>query len=361
MPRLEDIMDRGPVAPSRHRGQKRPVRSKKAPPPQDRLSQRTLVWRRIKRSLRPGLWILGVGAVLIVGGELIRTLPSISHLHKPHLATVMTPMAPAATPAPPPVIHPGLLAEAMAGLGFRINKIEIHGASSTSPGAVMAAIGVHDGDPTFGFSLKAMQQRLDALGAVQSVVIERLLPGTLVVTITERDIYAIWQTIQNGRPVFQVIDKKGDVIAGQDAALAKRREPSLLLLSGAGAPEQASILIPELKALPSVFSHVAAAERVDDLRWNLILKNHTVVKLPAEHEQTALTELAALQSSMQLLDRPVESIDLRQPGRLVVHPYVTAPAAKDEHRNDHRDARRDEHRDGRRDKRNHDDSRQERE
>lgn len=363
MPRLDDMMDRRAVTPSGHRGPKRSTRSKKTPPPQDRLSQRTLLWRRIKRSIRPGLWILGVGAVLVVGAELIRTLPSVSILHKTSSATTSAPIAPAAssTPAPAfvPDIHPGLLAEAMAGLGFRIDKIEINGASSITPGAVMAAMGIRDGDPTFGFSLKAMQQRLETLGAVQSVVIERLLPGTLVVNITERDVYAIWQTIQNGHPVFQIIDKEGNAIAGQDAALAKRREPSLLLLSGAGAPQQASTLIPELKALPTVFSHVAAAERVDDLRWNLILKNHTVVKLPPEHEQTALNELAGLQGSMQLLDRPVESIDLRQPGRLVVHPYVTAPTSKDEHKNDHRDARRDDRRD--KHSHSHDDSRQERE
>jgi hypothetical protein len=30
---------------------------------------------------------------------------------------------------------------------------------------------------------------------------------------------------------------------------------------------------------------------------------------------------------MALLDRPVESIDLRQPGRLVVHPYPQPPPA----------------------------------
>ena len=328
MPRL-DAMERPPLVPPRPRGGKRVTRGKKAPPPQDRLSQRTLLWRRIKRSFRPGLWVLGAGAVLVLGGELIRSLP---HESAPPRQVVAAAMAPAAPVVPAtPVIQPSLLAEALAGLGFRIEQIEIQGTSTTSPALVAAAMGVKDGDPTFGFSLKAMQQRILALGPVQSVVIERLLPGTLVVNVTERDVYAIWQTIQNGHPVFQIIDKKGDVIAGQDAAEAKRREPSLMLLSGAGAPQQASTLIPELKAVPTVFSHVVAAERIDELRWNLVLKDHTVVKLPAVNEQDALDELAALQASMQLLDRPVEAIDLRQPGRLVVQPYVVAPPSKDDH------------------------------
>lgn len=343
MPRLDTIEDRPEVAPKR-RSPSRSVKSKKPAPTRDRLSQRTLLWRRVKRSMRPGLWLLGVGAVLVVGAELVRSLPSAPpSAHKPLIPMAIPSQASklasgtASKTGSMPVLQPGLLSNALAGLGFRLDKIEVSGTSTTTPGAVIAAMGLKEGDPIFGFSLKAAQQRIEGLGPVKSVVIERLLPGTLVVNVTERDIYAIWQTIQNGQPVFQIIDKKGEVISGQDAASAKRRQPSLLLLSGAGAPEQANTLIPELKAVPVVFSHVAAAERVDGLRWNLILKNHTVVKLPAQDQQGALTQLAALQSSIQLLDRPVESIDLRQPGRLVVHPYVVAPVSSGKH--NHADTR----------------------
>ena len=74
-----------------------------------------------------------------------------------------------------------------------------------------------------------------------------------------------------------------------------------------------------------MLSHVVAAERVDGLRWNLVLKDRTVVKLPDAGEADAIEQLAALQASIQLLDRPVEMIDLRIPGQLVVRPY---PAPK---------------------------------
>ncbi len=315
MPRVETL--ERPISTA---ARPRSTRARKPAPPQDRLTQRTLFFRRVRRSLKPGLWILGAGAVLVVGVELVRSLPSAPHVAPPQAAMVS-----AAPAAPARVVQPGLLADALAGIGFRITKVETHGAVTTDPVALAQAIGVKDGDPTFGFSLNGIQQRVQALGPVQSATVERILPGTLVVNITERDVYAVWQTVQNGQVVFQLIDKKGDVIADQDAAAAKHREPSLLLLSGADAPQQASTLIPELQAEPSVLSHVAAVERVDELRWNLILKNQTVVKLPAENEAGALAQLASLQSSMQLLDRPVESIDLRQAGRMVVRPYVIAP------------------------------------
>jgi cell division protein FtsQ len=71
---------------------------------------------------------------------------------------------------------------------------------------------------------------------------------------------------------------------------------------------------------------VAAAARVDGLRWNLILRNNTLVKLPAENEQQAIARLSQLQASIALLDRPVEVIDLRFAGRLIVHPYPSVAA-----------------------------------
>ncbi len=290
--------------------------SRKPPPPQDRLTQRTLFIRRVKRSLRPGLWFLGIVSVLGVGAALVHSLPS---------ATAPAPVsAPAAeaTPAKPPS-NWGLAALA-ADLGLRISNVQVNGGQTTDPAMLQAAIGVKVGDPALGFSLDAMRARVEQLGPVQSATVERVLPGMLIVNVVERNAFAIWQTTSNGQPSFVLIDKQGNVIVDQDAAAAKRREPSLLLLTGADAPANADTLITELKAAPAVLAHVTAAERVDGLRWNLILKNQTVVKLPAQGEADAIGQIAALQQSMQLLDRPVEAIDLRQQGRLVVRPYPAA-------------------------------------
>ncbi|GLR66467.1 hypothetical protein GCM10010909_11470 [Acidocella aquatica] len=298
------------------------ARAKKTAAPQDRLSTRKLYFRRVKRSLKPGLWVLGAVSVLIVGGELVRSLPSVRS---------------APVPAPVAAHHGGFgLAALAADVGLRISKVEVVGAQTVDPALLQAAIGVQPGEPALGFSLGAVRARVEQLGPVQSATVERVLPGTLIVNITERDAFAIWQTGGAGGapPRFVLIDKTGKVIEGQDAAAAKRREPSLLLLTGADAPQNAAALVSELKAVPALASRVSAAERVDGLRWNLILKDQALVKLPVAGEQDAINQLGALQTSMQLLDRPVEVIDLRQAGKLVVRPYPAAPppgSAKDSH------------------------------
>ena len=293
-------------------------RGRKPPARQDRLSQRDLFIRRVKKSLKPGLWVFGILAVLIVVGELLRGLSSVP--------------APQSTSAPAAAAPRWGLASLAADLGLRLHKVEILGAQTTNPDLLRQAIGVKPGMPIFGISLAAVQARVAQLGPVKSAIVERVLPGTLIVRVVERDAYAIWQTVSNGKTVFVVLDRQGDIIAGQDAAQAKRREPNLLLLSGAGAPANAAQLLSALKTVPAVRARVVAAQWVDGLRWNLVLKDQAVVKLPSADMEAALNQLAQLQNSMQLLNRPVEVIDLRQPGRLVVRPYPAAQKKPEERR-----------------------------
>jgi cell division protein FtsQ len=275
------------------------------------LSSRALFLRRVRRNLKPGLWILGGFVVLAVGSELFREMPA---------------MGPVVSPAGSLRHGFGALA---ADVGFRVGTVKVLGADTTPLPAIEAALGVGPGAPILGFSLQNAAARIAALGPIQTATVERALPNTLIVTVTERAPYAVWQTAaagtaSAGAPQFVVIDKKGNVIADQDAVAAKRRDPALLLLAGGDAPQNASSLMTELTEYPTVRAHVAAAARVDGLRWNLILHNNTLVKLPSENEAQAIAQLSQLQANIALLDRPVEVIDLRFAGRLIVRPYPSA-------------------------------------
>ncbi len=287
-------------------------RARKAAVQQDRISQRTLFLRRVKRSLKPGLWFFGVCTIIAGASALLRTHP--------------------AAPALPTVTPAGFgLASLAADAGLRLTNIEIHGAPAADESLIRDAIGLKPGAPSLGISLPAIKARVAALGPVQTVQVERAWPGTLIITVSERAAFAIWQTSANPA-AFALIDKSGNIIAGQDALAARQRQPNLLLVAGADAPANTAALQTALAAQPAVLAKVAAAERIDGLRWNLTLKNQTVVKLPAGNELASLAQLAQLQTSMQLLDRPVEVIDLRQPGRLIIRPY---PAAADNNSGSH--------------------------
>ncbi len=185
---------------------------------------------------------------------------------------------------------------------------------------LQAAIGVHEGDPLLGFSLDAIRSRVEGLTWVQSAAIERRLPGTLVVNLVERRPFAVWQN--QGR--FVLIDHAGQIVAPQDPAKDAAAFRVLPLVVGPGAPEHAAELLDLLAAQPVLRAHVVAAVRVGERRWNLRLNTGADVLLPEGHEAAAITRLVEFQQEQDLLDRPLQVLDMRLPDRLVVRPQVSA-------------------------------------
>lgn len=263
----------------------------------DRPSRYGIFARRQRRLVRPLLF-----AVLVVG-------VAGGGLHLAHLMRSETTFAPLRT----------ALGQKAA---LRIGTITVIGRDMTPEPQLMQALGAKVGDDILGFSVEEARKRIDTLSFVEHSTVERRLPGTIVVQLTERRPFAVWQN--QGR--FVLIDRRGQVVAdqgmnGKDAeAFAE-----LPLVVGTGAPAAAEALITALDAEPLVHAHVVAAVRVGQRRWNLTLRNGCDVMLPEGEEPAALHRLAQLQTSQQLLVRPLLAIDMRLPDRLVVRPRP-APA-----------------------------------
>lgn len=197
--------------------------------------------------------------------------------------------------------------------GFRIEHVIINGRHHTPEPLLLAALGVHAGDPTLGFSVAAARARIESLTWVQSAVIERRLPDTVVVELIEKRPFALWQ--HDGR--FSLIDHDGQVVEERDL----RSFRGLPLVVGPGAPEHTAALLDALAQLPAISGRVAAAVRVGERRWNLVLKDGATIELPAGHAVVALQRLAELETKIALLDRPLAIVDMRLPDRLVVRPW----------------------------------------
>lgn len=267
----------------------------------DRPTRFRLLLRRARRHRRPIAWA-GCLAVLLVGGAVaMRAVPVRSTSH-----------AVAGWPE-------RLGAE----LGLRVAQVQIEGRSITPEPRLNAAIGVREGDPMIGLSLEGVRSRVESLTWVQSATVERRLPGTVVVTLVERRPFAIWQ--HDGK--HDMIDRDGQVVAPQDPAKDAAAFRVLPLVVGAGAPEHAAELLDQLASQPVLRAHVVAAVRVGERRWNLRLSNGADVLLPEGHEAAAMERLVAFQQAQELLDRPLQVLDLRLPDRLVVRPQPgTMPA-----------------------------------
>jgi cell division protein FtsQ len=261
----------------------------------DRPSRWALLLRRQRRLLRPAAWGVAGFAVVLAGTVLL-------HAAKPggSIARLRTDLA--------------------GEVDMRVQDIVIQGRSSTPEPLLRNALGISKGQPILGFSIDAARQRIEALSWVEHATVERRLPGTIVVALTERRPFAIWQ--HDGK--FVLIDRAGQVVANETVA----DFGNLPLVVGLGAPEHAADLLDALARQPDLQSRVIAAVRVGERRWNLRLNTGADVLLPEGAADAAIARLMELQTQHALLDRPLAVVDMRLPDRMVLRPAApAAPAA----------------------------------
>jgi cell division protein FtsQ len=265
----------------------------------DRPKHWKLLLRRQRRRLRPVFWLLGCAAIAALLVQM--GLTALRHFDTAMLRE--------------------RLGISTAAIGLRVKQVRIEGRATTPEPLLRAAIGVAKGSPILGFSVAGAKARIESLSWVQTATVERRLPDTILVVVKERRPFAVWQN--QGK--FLLVDRDGQAVPDQDIASFS----DLPLVVGAGAPASAAALLDLLGSYPTIMSHLVAAVRVGERRWNLNLSNGCDVLLPEDGEAAALQRLAGLQQAHAVLDRPLQVIDLRLPDRLVIRPH--AEAGQDAH------------------------------
>ncbi len=200
----------------------------------------------------------------------------------------------------------------LAGLGFKLKAVHVQGASAMATPDILKAAGVYLDQPVMGLDLEQVRQRVEAVGWVKEARVVRLLPDTLVLAVVERKQLAVWQ--HGG--TSHVIDENGQVIPEADPS----RFAGLPLIVGAGANEFANQILPEIAARPRLAERLEALVRVDGRRWDLRLKDGSLVQLPAVEEGAALIQLEQLDQRSRILELGFERIDLRDPSVVAVRP-----------------------------------------
>jgi len=198
------------------------------------------------------------------------------------------------------------------GMGLSLRRVQITGASEEANPAIRRALDLRAGQSIISLDLDALRERVQAVGWVKEARVVRLLPDTLIVDVKEHDRLAVWQTAGHA----YVIDSRGQVIQGADAG----RYPRLPLVVGKGADQTASEILPLLVQRPRLMARIEALVRVDERRWDLRLKDGSLIQLPAVDQDSALIRLDALDQRERLLDLGFARVDLRTPEEVAVRP-----------------------------------------
>jgi cell division protein FtsQ len=240
------------------------------------------------------------------------------------LAAVLVFAAMAAAVAIDPRVHQAIgnarmqTDQRLTGLGLKVETLTIQGATPTAQNDIIKAANLTKDEPILHLDLPALRARVENVGWVKSAKVVRLLPGTVVIAVTQRQTLAVWQ--HAGRSL--VIDSDGRAIPEADPA----RFADLPLVVGEGADEAAPSILPIVKARPRLMERLDALVRVDDRRWDLRTKDGALIQLPADGEAAALERLDRLDEQSRILDLGFERIDLRDPDLVAVRPRDSAPA-----------------------------------
>ncbi|GGE85824.1 cell division protein FtsQ [Stappia taiwanensis] len=194
--------------------------------------------------------------------------------------------------------------------GFEIAAVKLSGQRETSEFEILEALEIQRGSSLALFDAGAARERLARIPWIETVSVQKLYPGTLQVSIAEREAYALWQRGDR----LSVIDATGQVISDE----VDGRYANLLMLIGHGAQKRGVEIIDELAAVPQLRPRVRAARLVSSRRWDLLLENGVTVRLPEDDVARALADVAQMDAETGLLSRDITAVDVRLPDRVVV-------------------------------------------
>jgi cell division protein FtsQ len=200
-----------------------------------------------------------------------------------------------------------------ASAGLTLKNVYISGQYNLKTEDIVKAIALKEGEPILSISLPDLKARVQALGWVKEVTIERQLPHTLHVRITERRPVAIWQ--KEGE--LQLVDIDGNIIT---KGVSGQREnfANLPILVGEDAYQYAGMLFGFLLKDRPLFDQVSAIIRVGGRRWNVRLKNNIEIKLPEKQPDAAWAYLIKLNNEKGLLKKDIHVVDLRLKDRVFI-------------------------------------------
>ncbi|MBZ6075228.1 cell division protein FtsQ/DivIB [Microvirga puerhi] len=206
--------------------------------------------------------------------------------------------------------------------GLGLEQITISGISQMRESEVLAAAGLDSKLSLVFLDVNGVRERLERVPMVKSATVRKLYPNELVIGLTEREPYAIWQL----KGELFVIAADGTVIdLMQDARYA-----DLPFVVGEEANKRSKDYVALLEAAGPLKGRIRAGMMVAGRRWNLKMDNGMDVSLPELGAADAVARLVKLEREQRILEKDVLAVDLRMADRVVVRLTEEAASARAE-------------------------------
>lgn len=194
--------------------------------------------------------------------------------------------------------------------GFGIESIQINGLMEANSEEIADRIDVGLHTSLLMLNAENARARIAEIPWVADVEVKKVYPDKLIVNLTERHAFALWQ--EDGQ--LKVVDQTGAVMT----SILEPQHGSLPLVVGAGANQHVKEAVALIDAQPALKPRIKAAQFIAGRRWNLVTEDGVEIRLPEEKPEVALAKVADLDRTKRLLDRDILAIDMRDADRILI-------------------------------------------
>jgi cell division protein FtsQ len=197
-----------------------------------------------------------------------------------------------------------------ANAGFIVKEVTVEGQSHTKSEEISKILKIKPGSAIFSLDLQDLKARLESIEWIKYVIVERILPNNIHVSVVERTPIALGQKDKK----LYIIDDEGAIINEKNI----KNHFHLPIIIGDGAEIYANSLIKMLKIDPDLFKHISSIIRISERRWNIRFDNGLEVKMPEGKMEQAWNKVIKLHKNKELFNDELVSLDLRVPNKIFV-------------------------------------------
>lgn len=194
--------------------------------------------------------------------------------------------------------------------GFKLEDVVVEGRKRTDKKQILEALRLERDQPLFMISVNEAKDKLEKLPWIKAVSVERRLPSSLIIRLSEKEPIAIWQN--QGKTYL--VDRDGSFVETRDVQKYK----SLLYVTGQKAPSELGKLVEVLEKFPDVCGRITSATHLRHARWDLRLDGIIDVKLPEKNPEEALFAFLQFEKQHGLSQQGIQTIDMRLPDRWIL-------------------------------------------
>lgn len=173
------------------------------------------------------------------------------------------------------------------------------------------------GEKLYSLDIKKLTEEIKEISWVENVFIKKNFDKCSVsLKIESKKPIAIWFDGMN----YLLVDDKNRII---DYPIKYDEAANLIIIKNTTPPDNLNEIISLSKSFAFIKNHIVSVEKVDNRRWDIVLKymeNYITIKLPEKNYKQVLQQIVKLNSEKDLLKRQITILDARNLDEVLITP-----------------------------------------